>query len=118
MTEVTVEINAKPKNSYPILIGENLLEKAQEYVHQYCSASKYLIITNEKINSLWGEKLNLENAEKFIIPDGEKYKNYKTLISILDKASELQLDRKCAFVAFGGGVIGDITGFAASTLLL
>ena len=114
MTEVTVEINAKPKSSYPIIIGENLLEKANEYVQKYCKASKYFIITNEKINGLWGDKLNLENAEKFIIPDGEKYKNYKTLISILDKASELQLDRKCAFVAFGGGVIGDIAGFAAS----
>ena len=58
--------------------------------------------------------MHLENAEKFIIPDGEKYKNFETLISILNKASELRLDRKCAFVAFGGGVIGDMTGFAAS----
>ncbi|MBQ2645485.1 3-dehydroquinate synthase [bacterium] len=114
MREVTVDINEKQKTSYPIFIGENLIEKADEYLQKYCKASKYFIITNEKINNLWGNKLNIENSEKFIIPDGEKYKNYETLISILDKASELKLDRKSAFVAFGGGVIGDITGFAAS----
>lgn len=114
MKEVTVELNEKQKSSYPILIGESLLENANDYLAKYCPASKYFIITNEKINGLWGDKLIIENAEKFIIPDGEKYKNYETLISILDKASELKLDRKCAFIAFGGGVIGDITGFAAS----
>ncbi|MGN0015038.1 MAG: 3-dehydroquinate synthase family protein, partial [Candidatus Gastranaerophilaceae bacterium] len=114
MREVNVNIKAQPESSYPILIGENLLEKANELVKKYCNATKYLIITNEKINNILGKKLNIENSEKFIISDGEKYKNFETLISILDKASELKLDRKCAFVAFGGGVIGDMTGFAAS----
>lgn len=114
MKEVNVNINAQPESNYPILIGENLLEKANELVKKYCNATKYLIITNKKINEIWGEKLNIENSEKLIISDGEKYKNFETLISILDKASELKLDRKCAFIAFGGGVIGDMTGFAAS----
>lgn len=114
MKEVKVDINATTASDYPIYIGENLLEKANELIKKTCKATKYLIITNKKINGLWGEKLNIENSEKFIIPDGEKYKNFDTLISILNKASELRLDRKCAFVAFGGGVIGDMTGFAAS----
>ena len=114
MKEVNVDINATAASEYPIYIGENLLEQANELIKKNCKATKYLIITNEKIDGLWGDKLHLENAEKFIIPDGEKYKNFDTLISILNKASELRLDRKCAFVAFGGGVIGDMTGFAAS----
>ena len=114
MKTVNVKINAQPKSAYPILIGENLLQNAGEIIKQNCKATKYLIVTNKKIDGLWGDKLNLENAEKIIIPDGEKYKNFKTLMMILDKASELRLDRKCAFVAFGGGVIGDMTGFAAS----
>lgn len=114
MKEVNVGINATAASDYPIYIGENLLEQANELIKKTCKATKYLIITNEKIDGLWGDKLNIENAEKFIIPDGEKYKNFETLISILNKASELRLDRKCAFVAFGGGVIGDMTGFAAS----
>lgn len=114
MKKVNVGINATTETEYPIYIGENLLEQANELITQNCKATKYLIITNEKINNLWGAKLNIENSEKFIIPDGEKFKNFETLISILNRASELKMDRKCAFVAFGGGVIGDITGFAAS----
>ncbi len=114
MRSVKVGIKATEEREYPIYIGENLLEQANELITQNCKATKYLIITNEKINNLWGDKLKIENSEKFIIPDGEKFKNFETLISILEKASELRLDRKCAFVAFGGGVIGDITGFAAS----
>ena len=114
MKEVNVGINATAASDYSIYIGENFLEQANELIKKTCKATKYLIITNEKIDGLWGDKLNIENAEKFIIPDGEKYKNFETLISILNKASELRLDRKCAFVAFGGGVIGDMTGFAAS----
>jgi 3-dehydroquinate synthase len=117
MIEVNVDIKPSEKRSYPIYIGENLLEKAEELILSRCPATKFLIITNEKIDKLWGEKLKLPNSEKFIIPDGEKYKNFETLLSILDKASELRLDRKSAFVAFGGGVIGDITGFAASIYL-
>lgn len=114
MIEVNVKINPVEQSVYPIFIGENLIEKANELIKKHCKATKFFIITNEKINSLWGNRLNIENSEKFIIPDGEKYKNIETLVSILNKASELKLDRKCAFVAFGGGVIGDITGFAAS----
>lgn len=114
MREINVDINAKPETDYPILIGENLLEQAEEFLEKYCPATKYLIITNKKIDKLWGKSLKIKNAEKFIIPDGEKYKNFETLISILDKASELKMDRKAAFIALGGGVIGDITGFAAS----
>jgi len=114
MREVNVKINEIPFWSYPILVGENLLSDAQRFLHKYCPASKYFVVTNKTVSKLWKKSLDIENAEFFEIPDGEKYKNFETLISILNKASELNLDRKCAFVAFGGGVVGDITGFAAS----
>ena len=114
MQEVNVKINEVHNKSYPIFIGENLLTDVQKFLKQYCPASKYFVVTNKKISGLWKNELKIENAEFFEIPDGEEYKNFQTLISILDRASELNLDRKCAFVAFGGGVIGDITGFAAS----
>ncbi len=114
MREINVAINPIAETVYPILIGENLLENANEHIRKYCNPSKVLVITNEKIDKLWGEKLKIENSEKFLIPDGEKFKNFEIMESILNKASEMNLDRKCAFVAFGGGVIGDITGFAAS----
>ena len=114
MREVNVKINEVPFWSYPILVGENLLSETNRYLNKYSPASKYFVVTNKTVSNLWKKSLNIENAEFFEIPDGEKYKNFETLISILNKASELNLDRKCVFVAFGGGVVGDITGFAAS----
>ena len=69
MKEVNVNINGADASTYPIFIEEKLIETADEYLKKYCNASKYLIITNEKINSLWGEKLKVQNSEKFIIKD-------------------------------------------------
>lgn len=66
MREVKVDINAVSATEYPIIIGENILEKAQEYLARYCSASKYLIVTNDKINSLWGDKLILIILKKLL----------------------------------------------------
>lgn len=114
MREVNVKINEVPFWSYPIIVGENLLEDANKYLKKYSPASKYFVVTNKTVSDLWKKSLNIENAEFFEIPDGEKYKNFDVLLSILNRASELNLDRKCTFVAFGGGVVGDMTGFAAS----
>ena len=61
--------------------------------------------------------MNIKNAQWFLIPDGEEYKNFDTYKNILDKCFEIKLERKDAIIAFGGGVIGDITGFAASIYL-
>lgn len=52
-----------------------------------------------------------------ILPDGEKYKNMDTLMKVFDKAIESRMDRRCTFVALGGGVIGDMCGFAAASFL-
>ena len=114
MKEVNVKINEVPFWSYPIFVGENLLSDADRYLNTYSPASKYFVVTNKTVSDLWKKSLNIENAEFFEIPDGEKYKNFDVLLSILNRASELNLDRKCTFVAFGGGVVGDMTGFAAS----
>ena len=114
MQEVNVKINEVPFWSYPILIGVNLLSQTQKFLNKYCPASNYFVITNKTVSNLWKKELNIENAEFFEIPDGEEYKSFEILTSILNKACELNLDRKCAFVAFGGGVTGDIAGFAAS----
>lgn len=49
-----------------------------------------------------------------VLPDGEEFKSLEVLTKVFDKALEARLDRKCTFVALGGGVIGDMTGFAAA----
>ncbi len=114
MKKVQIKINPAKKTSYPIFIGENLLDNVYSIIQQYTSASKFLIVTNETIYPLWGDKLKNKNSEFIILPDGEVYKNMDILNKIIDKALEIKLERKDAIIALGGGVCGDIAGFAAS----
>jgi len=78
---------------------------------------KVLIVTNNRVSGLHLRYLleRLECKELFIhtMNDGEEYKNLSTLEGILESAFNARLDRKSLFIAFGGGVVGDITGFAA-----
>ena len=80
-----------------------------------------MLITNDRIAPLYLQKYNALlsskpglTVETLIIPDGEEYKNMEILQRILDKCLETSLDRKATLVALGGGVIGDMVGFAAA----
>ena len=114
MTVLNVRIKATKESSYPIIIEENILEKAYEYILKYTRAKKFLIVTNDKIFNLYGEYLRNDNSEFIVLPDGEVYKSMDYLNKILDKALEIKLERKDAIIALGGGVIGDMAGFAAA----
>ena len=114
MTVVEVKIKAKQESSYPIIIENGLLDNPYRYIKQYTKANKFLVVTNSTVFPLYGEKLMVENAEFIILPDGEEYKNTENLNKILDKALEIKLERKDAIIALGGGVIGDMAGFAAA----
>ncbi len=114
MKELQIKINATQETSYPIFIEENILNNAYEYINKYTKANRFLLITNDKVYSLYGEKLKNKNTEILILPDGEAYKNMDTLNLIIDKAIEIKLERTDAIIALGGGVTGDTAGFAAS----
>jgi 3-dehydroquinate synthase len=80
--------------------------------------TKVVVVTNPTISefhldTLLG-KIKATNLSIVTIPDGEKYKNLDTVVDILDELFDKKLDRKSLLIAFGGGVIGDITGFTAS----
>lgn len=110
--------------SYPIYIGSGLLDQP-ELLQKHVHGKKVLVVTNTTIAPLYLDKvvdaLTKGNpnvyVENVILPDGEKYKNMETLMKVFDKAIESRLDRKCTFVALGGGVIGDMCGFAAASFL-
>ncbi len=114
MEQINVKISRNKDTSYPILIGENLLDNAYHYFKQVTNANRFLIVTNDKVYSLFGDKLKNNMSEFIIVPDGEQYKNVDVLNTILDKALKIKLERKDAIVALGGGVIGDMAGFAAA----
>lgn len=114
MDKLKVKIKAQEESSYNIYIGENLLDNIYELIEKHTCANKFLVVTNDTIFSLYGDKLRNEKSEFVILPDGEIYKNMDTLNRILDRAFEVKLERKDCIIALGGGVIGDMAGFAAS----
>lgn len=106
---VDIEFSEKKSRGYGVYIDE---------LKEIVSENKVAIVTNPTVSNLHLEKLLklLHVKEYFIItvPDGEQYKNFETLNFILKECFLHKLDRKSLLLAFGGGVIGDMTGFAAS----
>lgn len=102
--------------SYPIFIGSVLTNP--ELVKPYIQSSQVCVVTNETIAPLYLDSfcdvLDGFNITKVILPDGEAYKNLDTLNLIFDELLKEQHNRKTTLIALGGGVIGDMTGFAAA----
>ena len=110
------------ERSYPIYIGEGLIDCVRE-LNYWDATSQVLIVTNTTIAPIYlhHAKAALKSAkdnmqiEVVILPDGEQYKNWITLNLIYDSLLHHKYERGCLLVALGGGVIGDMTGFAAAT---
>ncbi|XP_068640177.1 3-dehydroquinate synthase, chloroplastic-like [Aristolochia californica] len=110
--------------SYPIYIGSGLLEE-HDLLQRHVHGKRVLVVTNTTVAPLYLDKVvtaltsgnSSVSVESVILPDGEKYKEMGTLMKIFDKAIESRFDRRCTFVALGGGVIGDMCGFAAAAFL-
>ena len=115
MTTLTVELGER---SYPIYIDSNLLGQA-ELLQQHIPGNSALIVSNETVAPLYLEKtqamLSGLKHKAVILPDGEKYKNLEVLNQIYDGLLRNQFDRNTTIIALGGGVIGDMAGFAAAS---
>ena len=105
------------ERSYPILIGPGLLRDAAT-LRANIKARDLLIVTNETIAPLYLSSLTGalgdRRIESVILPDGESYKTLDSFARILDALVESRMNRDAAVIALGGGVIGDMAGFAAS----
>jgi len=114
---LNVELGDK---SYPIYIGRDLLSD-KTYFEKHISGQQVMIVTNSTIEDLYLERIKnlLNNFEVrvIILPDGEQYKTLETVNSIFDALLEAKFDRSATLIALGGGVVGDITGFAAASYL-
>ncbi len=104
--------------SYPIFIGRGLLEEGNQ-VKDYVHGRQAMIVTNDLINNLYGKKLGalltgVEQVDVAILPDGEAHKDLATVNLIFDQLLTRKHNRTTTLVALGGGVIGDMTGFAAA----
>ncbi|WP_019613549.1 3-dehydroquinate synthase [Psychromonas ossibalaenae] len=105
------------ERSYPISIGENLLEQP-ELFSSAISGKKVMIVSNDVVAPLYlqacKETLKDFQIDEIILPDGEKFKNIETFESILSALLAKKHARDTTIVALGGGVIGDMAGFAAA----
>ena len=105
------------ERSYPIYIGQDLLSKP-ELIEPYVNGTQVMIVSNETVAPLYLDKVEKSFAkyqcQSVILPDGEQYKNLEYVNKIFDALLSSKFDRKCTLVALGGGVVGDMTGFAAA----
>lgn len=108
--------------SYPIAIGPGLLDDAELLV-RYVNGRQVAIVTNTTVAPLYLEKVAAplraagRDVLEIVLPDGEQYKNWESLMLIFDALLAHKCDRKTTLVALGGGVIGDLTGFAAASYM-
>ncbi len=106
------------ERSYPIYIGSGLLGSAG-LIQPHIRGKQVLVVTNTTVAPLYLDKvlasLDGLRVETVILPDGEQYKNLEVLNTIYDALLTHRFDRKCTLVALGGGVVGDMTGFAAAS---
>jgi 3-dehydroquinate synthase len=114
MRTLRVELGER---SYPILIGPGLLNDP-DLMLRHIGGPQVMVVTNETVAPLYLDRLleALSGHQTYtkILPDGEEYKNLDVLAGIFDALLEVPCDRGVTLVALGGGVIGDITGFAAA----
>ncbi len=108
------------ERSYEILIGDRLLGRA-DLLLPLLPTRRVAIVTNETVGPLYlravADPLRAANIDvvEIVLPDGEAFKNWETLNAIFDALLRERCDRGISIVALGGGVIGDLAGFAAAT---
>ncbi len=116
--ELTVDLGMD--KTYPIIIGSGILENSGEIIASVYKGRKLMLVSNPLVFSLYGEQVvtSLQNAgmkiHTYLMPDGEEYKNLQEAEKVLDAAVDIGMERNSLIAALGGGVVGDLAGFAAA----
>ena len=114
MNTLGVELGSR---SYPIHIGSGLLERLDLYA-PHLRGTRAFVITNETVAPLYLKALMRglgdDGVEYLVLPDGEEHKNIDTFVAIVDRLLETRFSRDSTLIALGGGVVGDVAGFAAA----
>lgn len=116
--KITVNLG---KNSYPVHIAGGLLAKSGEYIARIFQGQKIMLISDDNVFPLFGQKVldSLRDYEchTLVLPHGEPTKNFQSLPTIYKALLDAKLTRSDLVIALGGGVIGDLAGFAAASYL-
>jgi shikimate kinase/3-dehydroquinate synthase len=117
---IKVDLGSK---SYPIVVGGDIICQIDQYISNLGNYSKIIVITDRNVAKIHLEKLSVALkrlnilVQNIILEPGEKSKSFFNLQNIAEQILENKIDRNSLIVAFGGGVIGDLSGFVASILL-
>jgi 3-dehydroquinate synthase len=105
------------ERSYPIYIGDGLIDRAELFA-RHIAGERVAIVTNDIIAPLYLAQLRNTCSPRrpleIILPDGEQHKTLETINHIVDELLKARCDRRTTVVALGGGVVGDMAGFAAA----
>jgi 3-dehydroquinate synthase len=114
MKTLTVSLGER---SYPIYIGSRVLESG-ELLSSHLSSSQVMVVTNETVAPLYLDRvrqsLDGKQTAEVVLPDGESYKSIESAMVIFDELLVRKFSRDASLIALGGGVIGDLVGFAAA----
>ncbi len=116
-------VNVNASRNYNILIENNLIDSCGKYIREITKAKNAVIITDDTVFSLYCEKVekSLQDNDfevlKYVIPHGEDSKSAENFIKILNFLADNKISRADIIVALGGGVVGDLAGFVASSFL-
>lgn len=120
MTVQTLIVHTS-QHDYPIIIGQNETAFETMTIKPYLKGNQVLVVTNETIAPLYLDKvvahLDGLTVQTCILPDGEQYKIQASIDKIYDVLMSAHFGRECTLIALGGGVIGDMTGFAAASFM-
>lgn len=108
-----------PEGAYPIVIESGLIDILPQRAEEFGLDGHVVIVTNETIAPLYGEKVRaaLPNASLISLPDGEEYKTWPVAAALFSDLVRAKADRSTTLLALGGGVVGDIVGFAAAAYM-
>ncbi|MBQ4564640.1 MAG: iron-containing alcohol dehydrogenase [Lachnospiraceae bacterium] len=120
MSKITVEVSKQ----YDILVADNLLERTGEELRtRFPKARQIMLVADDVVEGLYGGRVmtSLEmsgfTVHKYVFPHGETSKTFATMIPLVERMAELAMTRTDLIVALGGGVTGDMAGFAAAIYL-
>jgi 3-dehydroquinate synthase len=115
LNKITLDLHEK---SYQIIVGSNILEHLKVFLETK-NYNKIIAISDENVIKFHGEKLKniIENLEFVVVKAGESSKSFGIFEKTCEEILQKNIDRKTLLIAFGGGVVGDLTGFCASVLL-
>ena len=116
-------VTVKASRTYDVLIGDGLLQRVADYLSPIVKQSAVTIVSDDRVYSLYGEtlksilELNGNRTQSFVFPNGEQSKNPNTYIELLNFLADAAMSRADTIIALGGGVTGDMAGFAAATYM-